>query len=153
MLEIQFSGSVAGRRSISAYQLSTVKTKKVKKHVLTALKPIRLSSALPASSPMTTSVELVLAAKPNLTQTEQLQITAADLTDVHGRPLAGNNGQPGTNPMIMFGRNGASPSTVVDRARVDARTLHPSRGRPALGAGEFLSVNFRGSWCGHAGTP
>ena len=48
-LEIQFSGLVAGSGDLAAYQLSSVTTKKVKKKVVTSYKPIRLTSALPAS--------------------------------------------------------------------------------------------------------
>lgn len=123
VLEIQFSGAVAGAGSVSAYKLAMVKTKKSKKKVVTTLKPIRLSSVVPESSPMTTSVELVSASKPNVTQTDQLEIVAADLTDAQGRPLAGQNGQPGTNAVIVFGRSGATPSAVVDRARAAARAI------------------------------
>jgi hypothetical protein len=47
---------------------------------------------------MASSVLLALTTKPNLSQTDRLQIVAADLTDALGRPLDGNNdGQPGGN--------------------------------------------------------
>jgi len=52
-LEIQFSGLVAGTGDLEAYQLSSVTTKMVKKTVVTSYKPIRLTSAVPASNPMT----------------------------------------------------------------------------------------------------
>jgi hypothetical protein len=50
-LEIQFSGLVAGTGELAAYQLSSVTTKKVKKKFVTSYKPIRLTSAVPASNP------------------------------------------------------------------------------------------------------
>jgi RHS repeat-associated protein len=126
VLEVQFSGAVAGAGSLSAYQLATVKTKKVKKHVVRTLKPIRLSAVLAASSPMTTSVALVPASKANPSLADQLEILATTITDAEGRPLTGNESQPGTNAIIEFGRGGANPSAVVDRARVEARDLHPA---------------------------
>jgi hypothetical protein len=97
-LEIQFSGLVAGAGDLAAYQLSGVMTRKVKKQTVTTYKPIRLTSAVPASSPLTSMVSLLTATKPNVAQTDRLQIVAADLTDVYGRALDGNDdGQPGGN--------------------------------------------------------
>ena len=66
VLEIEFSGPVSGSGDLAAYQLSSVTTKKVKKKVGTTYEPIRLISALPASSPMTASVSLLPSTKPNL---------------------------------------------------------------------------------------
>ena len=41
-------------------------------------------------------VSLVLAIKPNLSQSDRIQIIAADLTDAYGRPIDGNDdGVPG----------------------------------------------------------
>jgi hypothetical protein len=129
MIEIQFSGPLAGAANLSAYQLSTVKTKKVKKKEVTTYKPIRLSSVLPSESPLTTSVALLPASKPSLASTDQLQITTADLTDAQGRPLAGNNGQPGGKFVATLNRGGivslartmAEPSAVkVTAAAIDA---------------------------------
>ena len=99
--------AVSGAGDLAAYELSSVTTKKVKKKDVTTLKRIKLSSALPASSPTTTSVALVLAAKPKLSQTDELQITAADLTDSLGRALDGNgDGQPGGNFVGTITKNG-----------------------------------------------
>jgi hypothetical protein len=141
VLEIQFSGAVAGAGNLSAYQLATVKTKKSKKKAVTSLKPIRLSSVLAASSPMTTSVVLVPASKANPSQTDQLQITASDLIDAEGRPLAGSGGQLGTNAIIEFGRGGATTSAVVDRARADVRALHPDAVDRLLARPDVLAVD------------
>ena len=108
-LEIQFSGLVAGSGNLGAYQLASVTTKKVKKKTTTTYKPIRLTSALPASSPMASSVALVPASKPNLSQTDRLEIVAADLTDTLGRALDGNDdGQPGGNYVATFKRSGVT---------------------------------------------
>ncbi len=52
-LEIQFSGLVAGTGDLAAYQLSSVTTRRVKRRAFTSYKPIRLTSAVPASNPMT----------------------------------------------------------------------------------------------------
>jgi len=127
VLEIQFSGSLAGAGNLSAYHLATVKTRKVKKKEVTTYKPIRVSSVLPASSPLTTSVALVPASKPNLALTDQLQIRAANLTDTLGRALDGNNdGQPGGNFVANFGRNGltfASPNALLSDARLSAAAV------------------------------
>jgi hypothetical protein len=112
VLEIDFSGSVAGASNLAAYQLSSVTTKKANKKPVISYKPIKLVSALPASSPTTTSVALVPARKPNLSQTDRLQITAADITDTLGRALDGNDdGQPGGNYVATFGKSGAA---VID---------------------------------------
>ena len=112
-LDIQFSGAVAGSGRLSAYQLSVVTTKKVKKKSVTTYKPIRLTSALYASSPMVSSVLLVPAMKPILSQTDRLQIVAADLTDALGRPIDGNDdGQSGGNYTATFSRTGATSDTL-----------------------------------------
>ena len=109
MLDIKFSGAVSGAGDLAAYELSSITTKTVKKKHVTTLKRIKLSSVLPASSPTTTAVNLVLAAKPNLGQTDELQITAADLTDSLGRALDGNDdGQPGGNFIGTITKSGFS---------------------------------------------
>ena len=91
------------------------------------MKAIKLSSALPASSPTTTSVALVLAAKPKSSQTDELQIIAADLTDSLGRALDGNDdGQPGGNFVITFSKSGitlARPSVRVQPAKLSAAAV------------------------------
>ena len=119
-LEIEFSGPVSGSGDLAAYQLSSVTTKKVKKKVGTTYEPIRLISALPASSPMTASVSLLPSTKPNLAQTDRLEIVAADLTDALGRPLDGNDdGQPGGDFAATFSRQGIAfgePSNKLARA-------------------------------------
>ena len=126
-LEIQFSGAVAGSGDLAAYELSSVTTKKVKKKAVTSYKSIRLTSALPASSLTASSVLVFPATKPNLSQTDRLQIVAADLTDALGRFLDGNDdGRPGGNYTVNFSRSGVSraelslarireqPGTVTD---------------------------------------
>jgi hypothetical protein len=69
---------------------------------------------------MTSTVSLVPATKPNLSQTDRLEIVAADLTDTLGRPLDGNDdGQPGGTFAATFGKGGiafAEPSVRFDRA-------------------------------------
>jgi hypothetical protein len=124
-LEIQFSGAVAGSGNLAPYQLSNVTTKKVKQKAVTTYKPIRLTSALPASSPMASSVLLLPATKPNLSQTDRLQIVAADLTDAFGHSLDGNNdGQPGGNYTTMFSRSGVtSDGLSLARMRVQSGTV------------------------------
>ncbi len=49
------------------------------------------------------------ATKPNLSQTDRLQVVASDLTDALGRPLDGNNdGQPGGNYTAKLSRIGVT---------------------------------------------
>jgi hypothetical protein len=67
---------------------------------------------------MTTSVSLLPATNPNLSQTDRLEIVAADLTDALGRPIDGNdNGQAGGNFVATFARQGiafAEPSVRLE---------------------------------------
>jgi hypothetical protein len=109
VLDIQFSGLLGGSGDLAAYELSSVTTKKVKKRPVTTFKPIRLTTALAASSGTTSTVALLLSSKPNLSLTDRLQITANDLTDTLGRALDGNgDGQPGGNFVATFGKQGVS---------------------------------------------
>ncbi len=124
-LEIQFSAPVAGAGDLAAYQLAGVMTKKVKKKPVTTYKPIKLASALPASNPTTSSVSLFPAAKPNLSQTDHLEINALDLTDAMGRALDGNDdGKPGGSFLATFWKSGVNVD-AVNLARV-------ANGRPAV---------------------
>ena len=128
VLEIDFSGLVAGSGDLAAYQLSSVTTKKVKKKPVTTYKPIKLTSAVPASSPMASSVSLVPATKPKLGQTDRLEIVAADLTDALGRALDGNDdGLPGGNFVATFGKSGVSDdAALLARARRGGRRRQTS---------------------------
>jgi hypothetical protein len=69
---------------------------------------------------MTSTVSLVPASKPNLSQTDRLEIVAADLADALGRPIDGNDDcQPGGNFVATFTKQGiafAQPSVRLDRA-------------------------------------
>jgi hypothetical protein len=113
VLEIDFSGLIAGGGDRAAYQLSTVAKKKVKKKPVLTYKPIKLASAVPASSPMASSVSLVPATKPKLGQTDRLEIVATDLTDAQGRALDGNDdGLPGGDFVATFGKSGVSTDAV-----------------------------------------
>ena len=124
VLDIQFSGLVAGAGDLAAYQLSSITTKKAKKMTVTSYKPIRLTSAVPASSPMTSMVSLLPAIKPNLSQSDRIQIIAADLTDAYGRPLDGNDdGVPGGNYVAIVTKNGVTPAAVAAPATVMARAV------------------------------
>jgi hypothetical protein len=125
-LEIPFSAPVAGAGDLGAYELSAVTTKKVKKKTVTTLKPIRLSSVVPASSPMTTSIKLVPAGKVNLVQTDEIENIAADIVDAQGSELDGNDdgnddGNPGGNFGGRFSRNGvtlARSEPIANNARL-----------------------------------
>ncbi len=80
---------------------------------VTSYKPIRLTSAVPASNPMTSMVSLLPAIKPNLSQSDRIQIIAADLTDVYGRPIDGNDdGVPGGNFVATLSRSGVTFGAV-----------------------------------------
>jgi len=81
---------------------------------------------VPASNPMTSMVSLLPAIKPNLSQSDRIQIIAADLTDAYGRPIDGNDdGVPGGNYVALLTKSGvqiesiATPSTMTAKA-VDA---------------------------------
>ena len=124
VLDIQFSGLVGGAGDLAAYQLSSITRKKAKKMTVTSYKPIRLTSAVPASSPMTSMVSLLPAIKPNLSQSDRIQIIAADLTDAYGRPLDGNDdGVPGGNYVAIVTKNGVTPAAVAAPATVMARAV------------------------------
>ncbi len=75
---------------------------------VTSYKPIRLTSAVPASNPMTSMVSLLPAIKPNLSQSDRILIIAADLTNVYGRPLDGSDdGQPGGDFVALLTKSGS----------------------------------------------
>jgi hypothetical protein len=64
--------------------------------------------------------ELVLAKKPNLGQTVELEIIAADLTDSSCRGLDGNHdGQPGGNFVGPLSENWLAPADPSIRSRVN----------------------------------
>jgi hypothetical protein len=149
-LEIEFSGPVAGAGNLAAYQLSSVTTKKVKKKAVTTYKPIKLTSALPASSPTTSTVSLVPATKPNLGQTDRLEIIAADLTDAQSRPLDGNDdGQPGGNFAATFGKQGIAFAQAS--ARLDRAVSAPVPGARRASKAEIIDVLLeRGELAGRA---
>ena len=91
---------------------------------VTSYKPIRLTSAVPASNPVTSMVSLLPAIKPNLSQSDRIQIIAADLTDLYGRPLDGNDdGVPGGNYVAIVTKNGATPAAVAAPANMMARAV------------------------------
>jgi RHS repeat-associated protein len=94
-LVLQFSGALnpAQASSLAAFHLLSGRVKKG--HTIYN-KTVPLSSAI--YSPSAHTVELIPKSKLNLTQPEELIITAAQLTDIYGRPLDGNDdGQPGGN--------------------------------------------------------
>ncbi|MGO9921995.1 MAG: carboxypeptidase regulatory-like domain-containing protein [Isosphaeraceae bacterium] len=126
-LEITFSEPVSGAANPGAYELFSVTTKTVKKKPVTTLKPIGLSSIMAASSPRTTSVKLVPSSKVNVSQTTELEIIAADVTDAEGRALDGNDdGKPGANFVGKFGGGGltfARPSAIVGAGRLPAAAV------------------------------
>ena len=115
VLELQLSGALSGAGNLAAYQLLAGKTRK---HLTTFNKPVPLAAADYSASATAWSVTLIPASKLNLSQPEQLRITAADLTDAFGRPLDGaDNGQPGSDFVATLSKNGVTiPSAVRARA-------------------------------------
>ncbi len=100
---------------------------------VTSYKPIRLTSAVPASNPMTSMVSLLPAIKPNLSQSDRIRIIAADLTDAYGRPIDGNDdGQPVGNYVAILTKQGVTPAAVASAATMAARAVDAvlGRGRP-----------------------
>ena len=80
---------------------------------VTSYRPIRLTSAVPASNPMTSMVSLLPSIKPNLSQSDRILIIAADLTDAYGRPIDGNDdGLPGGNYVATLSRSGVTFGAV-----------------------------------------
>jgi hypothetical protein len=123
---------------LAAYQLSSVTTKKVKKKTVTTYKPIKLNSALPSSSPMASSAALVPATKPNLSQTDRIQITAADLTDALGRGLDGDDdGQPGGNYIAAINRSGVTVGGLPLVPALDRSAAVPATIDALLARGEL----------------
>ena len=104
---------------------------------VTSYKPIRLTSAVPASDPMTSMVSLLPAIKPNLSQSDRIQIIAADLTDAYGRPIDGNDdGVPGGNFVATLSRSGVTFGAVpLALARTTGKPRDLGRGRRPACAG------------------
>jgi hypothetical protein len=124
-LHVTFSAPVYGVSDLGAYELSSVTTKKMKKKTVTSLKPVRLSSVVAASSPSTTSVELVPAGRFKVGPKYELEIVGADLHDALGRALDGNDdGEPRGNFVAMFGRSGVR--FALPGARLSSALLSPA---------------------------
>jgi hypothetical protein len=111
VLQLQFSGALNGAGNLAAYQLLSGKTKK---HVTTFTKRVPLSSAIYSASPTVWIVTLTPAGTLNPSQPDQLRITAADLIDVYGRALDGDdNGQPGGDFLATVSKKGVTISKAV----------------------------------------
>ena len=107
VLEIQFSGSVSGSGDLAAYAAFECHDQEGQEKRSDDFEADQAVVGPPRVEPTTTSVALVLAAKPKLSQTDELQITAADLTDPLGRPLDGNgDGEPGGDFVGTLTKNG-----------------------------------------------
>jgi hypothetical protein len=73
---------------------------------------------------MTSMVSLLPAIKPNLSQSDRIQIIAADLTNAYGRPIVGNDdGVPGGNFVAIVTKNGVPPGAVASPATMMARAV------------------------------
>ncbi len=121
VLKLQFSGALNGAGNLAAYQVLSGKTKK---KVTTFNKRVPLASATYSASATAWTVILTPAAALNLTQPEQLRITAADLTDDYGRALDGNDsGQPGADFVATFSKKGVTITSADDAATTTAVDL------------------------------
>jgi hypothetical protein len=138
-LQLTFSGAINGAGNLAAYHLFTGKTRK---GVTTFNKPVPLSSVV--YNAMARTAILATKSKLNLSQPEQLQVTASQLTDAFGRPLDGNHsGQPGSNFVATFSgkgiqiaqARGESALGTLSAAAVDALFVEgpitPLRRRPS----------------------
>jgi RHS repeat-associated protein len=115
VLDVQFSGALTGAGNLGAYQLLAGKTRK---HVTKFKNPVPLSSA--TFNPSTFTVMLAPKKPFNLSEPEQLRITAADLTDSFGRSLDGNDdGKPGANFVATLSKSGIR----IAQAEVQTRSL------------------------------
>ncbi len=101
-LELTFSGAINGAGNLAAYHVFAGKTKR---RITTFNTPVRLSSAV--YNPGALTVTLTPKSPFDLSQPEQLQVTAALLTDTFGRELDGqDDGMPGGNFIATFSRKG-----------------------------------------------
>jgi hypothetical protein len=108
-LQLTFSGAINGAGNLAAYRVLAGKTKR---GVTTFNKPVALASV--EYNPSALTATLVSRSKLKLSRPEQLQITAALLTDAFGRPLDGNHsGQAGSNFVANFSNKGIQ----IERAR------------------------------------
>jgi hypothetical protein len=138
-LKLTFSGAINGAGNLSAYHLFKGKTKK---GVTTFNKPIPLSSVV--YDPGTFTATLAPKSKLDLSQTEQLQVTASLLTDAFGRPLDGeHHGQPGSNFFASFGGKGIRIAQV--RGEPPLQTLSVSAVDALLEVGPNIPVRHRSS--------
>jgi hypothetical protein len=101
-LQLTFSGAISGAANLAAYHLFAGKTRR---GVTIFHKPVALASV--QYNPAALTATLVPKSKLNRAQPEQLQVTAALLTDAFGRPLDGSHsGQPGSNFVATFSNKG-----------------------------------------------
>ncbi|HKM56831.1 MAG TPA: hypothetical protein VJY33_25725, partial [Isosphaeraceae bacterium] len=105
-LLLQFSGALAGTGNPAAYHLLTGKTKR---GVTTFNKfvPLTVFNSTPST------VTLLPAGKLNLSQPEQLRVTAVDLIDAFGRPLNG-----GQSSVATFGNKVVTSARVKSQSRI-----------------------------------
>jgi hypothetical protein len=103
VIDLQFTGAINGAGNLGAYQLLSGKTRR---GVTTYNKKVPLASV---SYNSTTDVATLFPAGTlDLSQPEELIVTASMLTDAYGRPLDGDDdGVPGGNYIAIFGRGGA----------------------------------------------
>ncbi len=107
-LELIFSGPINGAGNLGAYHVFSGKTKK---GVTTFSQPVPLSSVV--YNPATRIAMVAPRNKLNLAVPEQIQLTAALLTDNYGRPLDGkHSGQPGSNFAANFSNKGIQAAAV-----------------------------------------
>jgi hypothetical protein len=123
-LLLQFSGALnaGAAQNLGVYHLD--QASRTKKGGTKYNKPVALASVSYNAS--TDTVTLLARSKLNLAQPEELRSTAAQLPDVHGRPLDGNDdGRPGGDFVALLTKSGvkiesiATPSTLTAKA-VDA---------------------------------
>jgi len=88
---------------------------------------------------MTSTVSLLPAIKPNLSQSDRIQIIAADITDAYGRPIDGNDdGVPGGNYLAIVTKKGVTTSAVAAPETMEAKAVDVLLDRGEL---EGLSTN------------
>ena len=123
-LLLQFSSALnaGAARNLGVYHLD--QSSRTKKGGTQYNKPVALASVSYSASINTAT--LLARSKLNLAQPEELRITASQLPDSYGRPLAGNDdGQPGGDLVALLTKRGvkieniATPSTLTAKA-VDA---------------------------------
>ncbi len=138
-LVLQFSGALdaGAAQNLGVYHLD--QASRTKKGGTQYNKPVALASVSYNAS--TDTVTLLAKSKLNLAKPEELRITAAQLPDVYGRPLDGNDdGQPGGDFVALLTKSGVKIESIATPSPLTAKAVDA-----LLSAGQLeeMSAHFR----------